>query len=56
MTCLNGKEWLVSMGGMPIFRIPRVILQLEGLHLQLIMSSMLTTSSSSQLFYHLVSL
>ncbi len=44
------------MGGVPIFRIPRATLQLDVLHLQLIMNLRLTTSSSSQSPHHLVSL
>jgi len=40
------------MGGVPIFRIPKATLQLDGLHLQLLMSSRFTISSSSQLSNH----
>ncbi len=44
------------MGGVPIFKIPSFTLQLDGLHLRLMMNPKLTLSSSSQSPHHLISL
>jgi hypothetical protein len=52
---MTGSSGQQSMGVVPIFRILGATLQLDGLHLQLVMSSRLTTSSFSQSPHHLIS-